>query len=517
MPTHQNVDADGSASPLALMHALAPLGVEAIAYGQRWAAAQEPRRSCRGSSRSLVYGRIELPDTTCSAWSIARTASGSARSIATIPSGVERRDADRQHRSPRHQRSASAIVNVVVPTAASTAEIVAELIITGRADHDRHRPVPARRHLRRHARSAHRSHHPRTMRTAADLVDAGANPAAITDALFRIKPRSTVCLWEQALRDVDWTGKLIWTEVTQRNLETCGAEAVEAEGIVNFLTGTEGSRAAAILYEAEDGWRVSMRSIPADVDVAAIAAEFGGGGHPRAAGCQLRRRSREQALSRPGRRTDRHPGADSVMAEAMPGRFHGFLVIDKPAGWTSHDVVAPGPAPAEREARSDTRERSIPPRLACCRSRSARPPSRSSGWQHAEKELSRRDHLRGQRPIAADADGVVLASGIAGKRSIRAAIEQALRGFGARSSSVRRCIPRSRSAARSCTNYARRGRNDRDAAPTGRRFISIDLIEWDSPRGDGLRRVFEGDIHPRRLPRDLGDAARRARASVESG
>lgn len=24
----------------------------------------------------------------------------------------------------------------------------------------------------------------------------------------------------------------------------------------------------------------------------------------------------------------------------MPGRFHGFLVIDKPAGWTSHDVVA---------------------------------------------------------------------------------------------------------------------------------------------------------------------------------
>lgn len=24
----------------------------------------------------------------------------------------------------------------------------------------------------------------------------------------------------------------------------------------------------------------------------------------------------------------------------MPGRFHGFLIIDKPAGWTSHDVVA---------------------------------------------------------------------------------------------------------------------------------------------------------------------------------
>jgi len=28
------------------------------------------------------------------------------------------------------------------------------------------------------------------------------------------------------------------------------------------------------------------------------------------------------------------------VTNAMPGRFHGFLVIDKPAGWTSHDVVA---------------------------------------------------------------------------------------------------------------------------------------------------------------------------------
>ncbi|HEU0163844.1 MAG TPA: DHHA1 domain-containing protein, partial [Thermomicrobiales bacterium] len=49
----------------------------------------------------------------------------------------------------------------------------------------------------------------------------------------------------------------------------------------------EGSRAAAILYRTDDGWRVSMRSMTSDVDVAAIAARFGGGGHPRAAGCQI--------------------------------------------------------------------------------------------------------------------------------------------------------------------------------------------------------------------------------------
>ncbi len=44
---------------------------------------------------------------------------------------------------------------------------------------------------------------------------------------------------------------------------------------------------AAILYENENGWRVSMRTLSPSVDVAAIAANFGGGGHPKAAGCQV--------------------------------------------------------------------------------------------------------------------------------------------------------------------------------------------------------------------------------------
>ena len=82
------------------------------------------------------------------------------------------------------------------------------------------------------------------------------------------------------------SGQLIWTEVTENDLAECDAKRSESEGIVNFLLGTEGTQAAAILYEQKDGWRVSMRSLP-PVDVAAICAVFGGGGHPRAAGCSL--------------------------------------------------------------------------------------------------------------------------------------------------------------------------------------------------------------------------------------
>src|SRR5437763_911209 len=81
------------------------------------------------------------------------------------------------------------------------------------------------------------------------VADAGSDPAGITDSLFNLKPVSTVCLWEHALRGVNWTGAPIWTEITKKTLTACGAEPSEAEGIVNFLTGTEGSRAGAILHE----------------------------------------------------------------------------------------------------------------------------------------------------------------------------------------------------------------------------------------------------------------------------
>jgi phosphoesterase RecJ-like protein len=77
--------------------------------------------------------------------------------------------------------------------------------------------------------------------------------------------------------------------MTREGFRHCGAEVVEAEGIVNFLSGTQGSRVAVILYQDEDesGWRVSLRSLEKNLDVAAIAGNFNGGGHPRAAGARV--------------------------------------------------------------------------------------------------------------------------------------------------------------------------------------------------------------------------------------
>lgn len=128
---------------------------------------------------------------------------------------------------------------------------------------------------------------PSSLRTAAELIEAGADLDSIIDALFRLKPYSTICLWGEALQRTQWRAGLIWTQIDAEMLARSGADRTEAEGIVNFLAGTIGARASALLYRENWGWRVSMRSIADDVDVAKLLGLFGGGGHPRAAGARL--------------------------------------------------------------------------------------------------------------------------------------------------------------------------------------------------------------------------------------
>jgi len=286
MPTHQNVDPDGLASPLAMMHGLGQFGIDAFpVVTDRDIPAS--LQFLPGMDRILRYGVDPLPeyDVVCLVDCSDRRRLGrfSEEELPRIEGTLPIVNIDHHVTNDRF-----GTVNVVVPESASAAEIVADLLrmwgceftlevaeclLTG--------IYGDTLGLRTDATTA------KTMRIAADLVDAGANPADITDQLFRFKPVSTVCLWEHALGAVAWEGQLIWTQVSNPILERCKAKPSEAEGIVNFLSGTMGSRAAAMLYQTDDGWRVSLRSLRDDVDVAAIAAAFGGGGHPRAAGCQL--------------------------------------------------------------------------------------------------------------------------------------------------------------------------------------------------------------------------------------
>lgn len=286
LPTHQNVDADSMSSVLALKLALEQNGIEAVVLvtdGE----VPHSLEFLPNIDDVTLYGVDELPEYDMLLMADCSDRTRLADFYRDDPSRVDGStpiiNIDHHITNDNY-----GVVNIVEPKAASTTEVIADVLAVWGVvlTKDIAQCLLAGIYgdtlgLRTESTTA------RTMRTAADLVDSGGNPVPIVNALFRLKPKSSVCLWRAALRNVQWTGELIWTELTQAHFDECGAQKSEAEGMVNFLVGTEGSRAAALLYGNEHGWRVSMRSMTEDVDVAAIAAKFGGGGHPRAAGVQI--------------------------------------------------------------------------------------------------------------------------------------------------------------------------------------------------------------------------------------
>jgi phosphoesterase RecJ-like protein len=122
---------------------------------------------------------------------------------------------------------------------------------------------------------------------ARELVQCGADPAAIAREVYFSNPQSKMMLLGAALSNLRREGRLAWLWVTHADMRRTGAAEEDCEGIVNYAIGIAGVEAAVLLRELPDGrMRLSLRS-KGRLDVAAIAAGFGGGGHLHAGGCTL--------------------------------------------------------------------------------------------------------------------------------------------------------------------------------------------------------------------------------------
>lgn len=129
----------------------------------------------------------------------------------------------------------------------------------------------------------------RTMRIAGRLISLGAVPARIIDDTFYAKTFVQNRLLGRALvrAQLFCDGAIICSWISKEDLDREGAGSQDIEGIIDQLRVTQGTRIAVFLYElALNEWKVSLRANDT-VDVAAVAAEFGGGGHVKAAGCSL--------------------------------------------------------------------------------------------------------------------------------------------------------------------------------------------------------------------------------------
>ena len=99
----------------------------------------------------------------------------------------------------------------------------------------------------------------------------------------------------------------------------------------------------AILFKEDPlGTRLSVRTRPGGVDATVLTGAFGGGGHARAAGATIELARERRADAGPGRSRAagrRHP-ALTMARGPRGGGLDGILVVSKPTGPTSHDVVA---------------------------------------------------------------------------------------------------------------------------------------------------------------------------------
>ena len=125
-----------------------------------------------------------------------------------------------------------------------------------------------------------------TMEIAGEMMEKGIDYSSIIDNSFYAKTYIQNQILGRALLEsvVFYDGKCIFSAVTQREMEFYGVTGKELGGIVEQLRLTDGVEVAIFMYEVgENEYKVSMRS-KKQINVAAIASEFGGGGHVRAAG-----------------------------------------------------------------------------------------------------------------------------------------------------------------------------------------------------------------------------------------
>jgi phosphoesterase RecJ-like protein len=132
---------------------------------------------------------------------------------------------------------------------------------------------------------------PRTLRLAADLVEAGADVHRVFQGVYENVQLAKLKLLARALERarVLQGGEIVVSHLLRGDFEAVGASEPYSEGIIDVLRSVEGALVSALIREPPQrddapARKVSLRSSVDEVDVSAIARKSGGGGHREAAG-----------------------------------------------------------------------------------------------------------------------------------------------------------------------------------------------------------------------------------------
>lgn len=179
--------------------------------------------------------------------------------------------------------------NVVIPTASSTCEVLYDLLEPELVDYD----VATALYLgivhdsgvfKYSNTSVH------TMTIVCRLMEFGVPFTKIIDDTYYAKSHVQNQILGRALMEsvMFFEGKCIFSVIKQNIMRLYGITSKDLDGIVEQLRITKGVECAIFLYETDEyDYKVSLRSNEI-VDVSKIASDFGGGGHIRAAGFNMK-------------------------------------------------------------------------------------------------------------------------------------------------------------------------------------------------------------------------------------
>jgi bifunctional oligoribonuclease and PAP phosphatase NrnA len=131
---------------------------------------------------------------------------------------------------------------------------------------------------------------PKTLRLAAELVEAGADVHRVFQSIYESVELAKLKLLARALEraKVYEGGRLVISYLLRSDFTELTVAEAYSEGIIDYLRAVEGAEMAAMIREPprRDGpaRRVSLRASNDELDVSAIARKSNGGGHRQAAG-----------------------------------------------------------------------------------------------------------------------------------------------------------------------------------------------------------------------------------------
>ncbi len=282
--THENPDGDALGSILGTKLALDRLGKDSVMY-----LAGELALPQEYAFMDLAGLRRELPADAAERVVLALDCANAART-GLPPELLERAqhvlDVDHHHDNTRFGS-----LNLIVPDASSTGEIVRDLL--RELDVELTPPIAEALYVALvtdTGRFQYANTTPKSLRLAAELVEAGVDVHRVFQGIYESVEFAKLKLLAKALDRAELYegGRLVVTFLVREDFNRLGVGEEYAEGIIDYLRAVDGAEMAATIREppepADADRRISMRAASDELDVSVIARKRGGGGHRQAAG-----------------------------------------------------------------------------------------------------------------------------------------------------------------------------------------------------------------------------------------